>query len=67
MKIEPLWIHCSRCRGSGIEQLRTPWEEIEPIDCRVCGGRKGRLTSIGREIDELLKIVDRLDPFRLTG
>lgn len=67
MKIVPLWIRCSRCRGTGIEQVRTPWEEIEPIECRACGGRKGRLTEVGREITELLKAVERFEPFHLTG
>lgn len=67
MKIEPLWIQCSRCRGSGIERLRTPWDEIEPVECRACLGRKGSLTAIGREINDLLRIVDRIEEFRLTG
>ena len=67
MKIEALWNACSRCRGTGIEDVRTPWDEIEPVQCRACGGRRGRLTEIGREINDLLRVVERLDQFRLTG
>lgn len=62
MRIERLWEECPRCGGSGREAVLIPWDEIEPTPCLECDGRKGKLTTLGNAIDDLLRVVARSYP-----
>ncbi|MHC5539821.1 hypothetical protein ACYOEI_16505 [Singulisphaera rosea] len=62
MKSESLWEECQRCGGSGREAPVIPWDEIEPTPCFECEGRKGKLTTLGSDIDDLLRVIARSYP-----